>query len=129
MAYDIATDKAEPGPRYIGKFWHGLWPEGIDAGCLWNNGKAYFFRGSEYVRYDVAADRVDPGYPKTIASGWPGVWPDGIDGVALWPDGTAYFFKGDQHIHYDVAKDHACPGYPKNNSERWPGLGMVSGIA
>ncbi len=39
----------------------------------WNNGKAYFFRGSEYMRYDMAADAVDTGYPKLIASGWPGL--------------------------------------------------------
>jgi hypothetical protein len=23
----------------------------VDAAVLWNNGKAYFFRGSQYIRY------------------------------------------------------------------------------
>ncbi|MBT2546555.1 hypothetical protein J7E99_39380 [Streptomyces sp. ISL-44] len=46
---------------------------GLSGGVVWNNGKAYFFRGSEYMRYDIAADRVDDGYPKPIASGWPGI--------------------------------------------------------
>ena len=35
----------------------------MDAAVTWNNRKAYFFRGSEYIRYDIATDRADPGYP------------------------------------------------------------------
>jgi len=40
----------------------------------WGNGKAYFFKGSQYIRYDIATDKADPGYPKTIDnSTWPGI--------------------------------------------------------
>lgn len=40
----------------------------------WGNGKVYFFKGSQYIRYDIKADRADPGYPKTIDnSTWPGI--------------------------------------------------------
>ncbi len=41
---------------------------------LWNNGKAGFFKGDEYIRYDVATDQTDPGYPAKIDQGWPNVW-------------------------------------------------------
>ena len=33
---------------------------------------------------DIAADRADPGYPKSIAANWRGLWPDGIEAV-LYP--------------------------------------------
>lgn len=33
-------------------------------------GKVYFFKGDQYVRYDWATDRTDPGYPKSIAANW-----------------------------------------------------------
>ncbi len=62
------------------------------AGAVsWNNGKAYFFRGNRYMRYDIAAGRVDPGYPKPIDSGtWPGmIWTDGVDAVVNWGNGKA----------------------------------------
>jgi hypothetical protein len=32
------------------------------------NGKAYFFKGNEYVRFDITTDKADPGYPKPIDS-------------------------------------------------------------
>ncbi len=45
----------------------------IDSCVVWPNGKAYLFSGDEYVRYDIEADKVDPGYPLPIAGNWPGV--------------------------------------------------------
>lgn len=46
----------------------------LDAAVNWGNGKAYFFRNGQYIRYDVKADRADPGYPKPIDSEtWPGL--------------------------------------------------------
>ncbi|MFF3190994.1 hemopexin repeat-containing protein [Streptomyces misionensis] len=50
-----------------------MWGGRIDAGVVWPNGKAYFFRDREYMRYDIAADKVDPGYPLPIGSNWPGL--------------------------------------------------------
>jgi hypothetical protein len=92
------------------------------AGVVWPNGKAYFFSGDQYIRYDIAADRAEDGYPKDIASAWPGVFARDIDAVLVWPDGKAYFFSGDQYIRYDVAKDQADAGYPKPVKGNWPGL-------
>jgi matrix metalloproteinase-14 (membrane-inserted) len=40
----------------------------------WGNGKAYFFKGSEYLRWDITTDKADPGYPKPIDSkSWNGL--------------------------------------------------------
>jgi hypothetical protein len=41
---------------------------------MWNNGKAYFFKGDEYIRYDIASDHADLGYPAKISAGWQNVW-------------------------------------------------------
>jgi hypothetical protein len=128
IRYDIATDKADPGyPKNIDS---GTWPgmiftDGIDAVVNWGNGKAYFFSGNRYIRYDVATDKADPGYPKNIDSGtWPGlIFTDGIDDTVNWGNGKAYFFKGSRYIRYDMKTDRADPGYPKNiDGSTWPGI-------
>lgn len=89
---------------------------------LWNDDTAYFFRGDQYVRYSVASDTVDAGYPMTISSAWKGVFPEDIDAAAVWNDGKAYFFKGSEYVAYDVAADAAVDGYPKPIEGNWPGV-------
>jgi matrix metalloproteinase-14 (membrane-inserted) len=99
----------------------------LDAVTAWGNGKAYFFKGSQYVRWDIKADRVDPGYPKSIRE-WTGLpWTDGIDTVVNWGNGKAYFFKGSQYVRWDIPADRADSGYPKPISE-WAGLPWTNGI-
>jgi hypothetical protein len=47
----------------------------VDAAVAWNNGKAYFFKGSKYIRVNLAShphNTMDSGYPKPIAGNWPG---------------------------------------------------------
>jgi matrix metalloproteinase-14 (membrane-inserted) len=128
MRYDIASDRVDPGyPKPINSgTWPGMiWTGGIDAAVNWGNGKAYFFKGKHYIRYDIQADRADPGYPKPInAQTWPGmIWTDGIDDVFIGGKGKAFFFKGDQFIRYDMAADRADPGYPRKiDHQTWPGL-------
>ena len=59
--------------------------DSIDAAVNWGNGKAYFFRAGQYVRYDITTDRVDPGYPLPIAGHWPGLSEAGFDAPdAVW---------------------------------------------
>ncbi|KQV78178.1 hemopexin repeat-containing protein [Rhizobium sp. Root1220] len=95
----------------------------LTAPVVWpTNGKAYFFVGGKYYRYDIAADRVDAGYPKQIADNWPGLWTDRIDSGVVWPNGKAYFFKDDNYMRYDIASDRVDPGYPKPIAGNWPGL-------
>jgi Hemopexin len=92
------------------------------TGLVWSAAKAYFFRGSEYVRYDVETDKADPGYPQPIASGWAGVFDTDIDAAVVWPNGKAYFFRGSEYVRYDVAADAADAGYPQPIRSGWAGV-------
>ncbi|HEV7882330.1 MAG TPA: hemopexin repeat-containing protein [Solirubrobacteraceae bacterium] len=80
------------------------------------------FKDSKYVRYDVAADRMDAGYPLPIAGNWPGLGGHKIDAAIRWPNGKAYFFSGSQYLRYDVAADKVDAGYPLPIAGNWPGL-------
>ena len=130
LRYDVSTDQAEPGyPQAIdAAHWSG-WPStwtGVDATVnSSNNKKIYFFRGSEYLRYDRATNQVDPGYPKAIDDatwpGWPSTW-TGLDATVNSGDNKAYFFRGGEYLRYDLAADQAEPGYPKAiDDTSWPG--------
>src|SRR5436190_10296784 len=86
-------------PRYIDLNWPRVWDRDIDAVVLWPNGKAYFFKGTEYVRYTPAPsplEGVDPGYPKPIKGHWPGlaeVFGGGVDAAVVLPAARAASFK------------------------------------
>ena len=123
IQYDIDTNSVDPYfPRKISEGWPGVFEEKIDAIGVWPvgsayEGKAYFFRGDEYIRFDISSHRSDNGYPRKIRGGWPGLFERDIDAVCVWGGGTAhpnkaYFFRGDEYIRYDIDKDRADEGYP-----------------
>ncbi|MDP1774858.1 MAG: hemopexin repeat-containing protein [Methylobacter sp.] len=124
--YDPKADKVDPGyPKPIQGNWPGFpagFEAGVNAAVVWGNGKVYFFKGSQYIRYDIVADKVDAGYPKPIKGNWPGLWADKIDAGVVWPNGKAYFFKGSKYIRYDIATDKADAGYPRAIQGSWPGF-------
>jgi hypothetical protein len=113
--YDILHDKVDLDegrgfPRAVR--WPGLpqsWSTGFDAALNGGNGKVYFFKGREYVRFDIAAAKVDAG-PLPIATQWPGLpqtWSTGFDAAVNWGNGKIYFFKGRDALSYDLSNDRA----------------------
>jgi hypothetical protein len=120
VPYGVGADCVDSGyPLPISSGWKGVFPDGVDAAAVWNNGRAYFFKGSDYCAYDVVADLAVEGYPRSIAENWPGVFADGIDAVLPWGDGKAYFFRGDHYLRYDMATDTVDEGYPRPIADGW----------
>ncbi len=128
VRFDIGADKVDSGSRKkpppTGRVYGA---EGIDAAVLWPDkgaeGKMYFFRGDEYIRYDLKKDKADSGYPKKIAPYWPGVWAEGIDAAVYRPSNRKiYFFRGDEYIRFDTGNDEADSGYPKKIAAGWAGV-------
>jgi hypothetical protein len=119
VKFDWAKDHAVyDAPKKIAGNWPGF-PSGFegDLDAALNGrgvfaGKAYFFKGDSYIRFDWKNDHADPGYPRKIAEGWDlhGGFANGVD-AALEGVGTelmkAYFFKGRDFVRYDWELDRA----------------------
>jgi hypothetical protein len=99
------------------------------AATYWPDGKAQFFLSDgTYLRYDVNASRVDPGYPKRVDNDtWPGMGGYGQHVSAAFNtlnNKVIFTLSDGTYIRYDVGSDRADPGYPKPiTDETWPGLG------
>jgi hypothetical protein len=123
LRFDDAAGRTDAGyPLPIAGFWTGFPPEfadGFDADVLWNDGNAYYFKGSQYLRFNVADDKVGSGYPVDIAAAWSGLWTEDIDAAIVWPNRKAYFFKGSEYMRYDLATDQVDVGYPKPIAGNW----------
>ena len=83
MRFDVTDNKVDDGyPKDIQPSWPGVFAKDIDAVILTPAGvpdnqpgpKLYFFKDTQYVRFDVASFQIDDGYPKDIASAWHGLW-------------------------------------------------------
>ena len=107
--------------------WPGLpasFQQGIDA-ALWreSNGKIYFFKGSQYVRFSNVSDGVDAGYPKPIAGNWNGLpasFTSGIDAALMREDNhKIYFFKGRKYVRYSDVDNTMDAGYPAYINTNW----------
>jgi hypothetical protein len=143
VRYDWEKGQVDPGfPALIKNGFHGMpagFAEGSDAileGDGPHAGKAFFFKGDQYVRYDWENDQVDPGYPAPFAKDWNGM-PPGFEGrfdaaiSGRGPfKGKAYFFKGDQYVRYDWDNGKADPGYPISTTVGWQNmpLGFTGGF-
>ncbi|MDF1663155.1 MAG: hemopexin repeat-containing protein [Planctomycetota bacterium] len=119
----IPSNIKKPGSvSTVVKSWQGAWAKGIDAALYWKDNKCYFFKGSEYLRFDLKSGTVDKGYPRPIKGNWPGLWDSGIDAAVNWGNGKAYFFKGSNYIRYSIEDDKADKNYPASIKGNWPGL-------
>jgi len=126
-AHDFVSGAREGGQRNIAANWTGLRPTRPDAAVYWGFGKAYFFYGDEYVRYDAVKDSVDPEYlppnlPPKIAGNWNMPWTNGIDAAVNWGTGKIYFFRGSEYLRYDITLDRADDDYPKPIAGNWNGI-------
>lgn len=88
-------------------------------------GKAYFFKGGQYVRYDLREGKVDGGYPHASSQYWPEMSPK-IDAAVLWPNDKIYFFKGTQYLGWNLSTDKA-DGAWRSISAGW-GTFMSGGV-
>ena len=86
--------------------------------------KAYIFKGTDYIRYDVQTKKVDAGYPQNIKNVWKLPF-DSVDASVMWTNGKVYFFKGSQYAQYDFLGDIADTGYPQPISD-WEGMPFTS---
>lgn len=73
-AYKQRVDDEYPYPEPISKRWIGVIFDRIDASIYWQNGKVYFFKDDQYIRYDMANYRADAGYPKFVTSNYVEDW-------------------------------------------------------
>jgi peptidyl-Lys metalloendopeptidase len=130
--YDWLTDRVETGAMKVTAGWHGM-PKGFTGkfdAVIDGRGpfasKAYFFKGTRYVRYDWGADRADS-MPVAVSKGWHGM-PKGftgnfdaiINGSGPFA-GKCYFFKGGKYVRYDWLLDVVDQG-PTDISAGWHGL-------
>lgn len=102
--------------------YRGATARGINAAVSWPNGKAYFFAGPLYYRFDLTKNRVDAGWPLKIADHWPGVFDSRVDAALVWDAKKAFFFSGSEYVRYDIEDDKADPGYPQPIAKYWKGV-------
>jgi hypothetical protein len=137
IRYDIYADRADDEwPKRIVDEWNGMpskwFSDGktarVDAALNYWNGKVYLFRDDEYVRYDLASDSVEQGWPKSIATHWPGVWPSGIDAAVNLGDGLIYFFRGGEYVRFHI-RDKRALAPPQPIPTDFADLGALGGGA
>jgi hypothetical protein len=123
---DIVTNRVEAGPATIASLWPELpppWSNGFDAAVNWRDGKVYFFKGAQYLGFDLATNKASE--PRPISGNWhglPDAWTNGIDTAVNWGNGKAFLFKGDQYVRYDIADNKVDSGFPRQIAADWAGL-------
>lgn len=106
IRYETKTGKVAGPPKAISGNFSGNWPSSwtsVDAAVNLDNGNVYFFRGTQYIRYNIAQGKIT-GNPAPIegnfAGGWP-KWPS-VDAAVNYGNGHVYFFRNDQYFRYTI---------------------------
>ncbi|XP_063049966.1 matrix metallopeptidase-21-like [Engraulis encrasicolus] len=130
--YENRNNRTRYGdPVAIQAGWHGMPTSGVDAFVhVWarNVDAVYFFKGTQFWRYDTESDQVfseDAGgqrYPRPISAGFPGV-PSPVD-TAFYDrrDAHIYFFRGALVYAFDVKANRLARGYPKKITQVFPAV-------
>ena len=91
------------------------WGGSIDAAVNWNKDTLMFFKGSEYLTYDINAGAITS-QPADFRT-WPN-WPPGWDSIdaAVNPGyGAVYFFRNGEYIPWDLNNNGmVAEGYPQS---------------
>ena len=137
--WNIETDAMSDGyPKLIKNGWPGI-PNNLDAAVYGGrsdthrNNKLYFFKGSQYWRWDIELDELEPGYPKTIQDLWPGL-PNNLD-MAVYSGfsdsnraNKLYFFKDNKYWRWDNKADRLDENYPRSVAKNWPGIRQARAV-
>ncbi|XP_029442067.1 matrix metalloproteinase-21-like [Rhinatrema bivittatum] len=116
-------------PLAISAGWHGLPSDGIDAFLhiwTWSRDAIYFFKGTQYWRYDNENDRVlsedsqGCSYPKQISQAFPGI--SGPIDAAFFDrrDQCIYFFEDQLVTAFNINNHQRVGGYPKRIVDVFP---------
>lgn len=93
----------------------------IDAALRWDDQTVFFFKGMDYVKYDMTKKAVVPGYPKKIFLDWKGIWPSDLSDAMMIHD-KVFFFRRAQYISYDIQLGKADNDYPRPITDGWHGV-------
>ncbi|XP_058864751.1 matrix metalloproteinase-21-like [Acipenser ruthenus] len=116
-------------PREVRSGWQGIPVESIDVFIhVWTRycNAAYFFKGTQYWRYDSENDQAyteDPQghrYPRRISQGFPGI--SGPVDTAFFHrrDHCIYFFRGHMVTVFNVSSNQRLEGFPRRILEVFP---------
>lgn len=126
--YDWATNEVDlQGTLAVNWGLPEPFASGVDAavnGAGPYSGKAYFFKGGQYLRYDWATESVDPGYPLPL-SAWnlPAAFSGGIDTAIPATNGTLAFIRGNTLVYYNWSNDAVTAPQPVLSA--WPSLSAL----
>lgn len=103
----------------------------LNANVNYGNGKIYFFKAAQYVRFAMVENKVDLG-PKAISAGWRDMDPgfaQGLSAAVNYNNGRVYLFKGGKYVRYNMIEDRMDQG-PREIADGWPGMpaSFASGI-
>ncbi|MBL4704832.1 MAG: hypothetical protein JKY54_09940, partial [Flavobacteriales bacterium] len=87
----------------------------IDAAMNFGNGKAYFFNGANYCRFDLGNYKADADYPKRTSNYWPGINFEYLSATTNWTN-SSFFFLDHRYVKFNNKSDQSYAGYPKTIS-------------